>query len=289
MKRLIALVMLVAMVFCACSTEETPQSVNDKNSSQTKNTQKSVFEGSNKICLFENDACSMTLTKAEIDSLSDYCWDVTLVNRTESAQIFTMKRAYVNDFDFDPLWAVRVQAGETLETKIIWQSPDMQERGITQVTRVDFHLSVYEGDAPENSFADTNITVYPSSKSAHIAYLRSRVTTDIDIVDHDSYRFTIVAYDGDTRWGKELKIYAVNSTEKRVVFKLDHVTVNDQPCDPQWSYTLDSGKQGFSSIIWFDTALEELEITGTVQFKYDLLICDENGTVIERIPCTFVP
>lgn len=295
MKRLIALLVLAAMILCACSSEKTP-STEKNNSSQTNKPSgqagqqgEMIFEGSNNVCLFENDACSMTLTKAEIDSLSDYCWDVTVVNCTDRAQIFTMKRAYVNDFDFDPLWVERVEAGRTLETKIIWQSPQMQERGIMQVTRVDFNLSVYEADAPENTVANEQITVYPSTKSAHIDYLRSRMTTDIDVVDNEHFKFVIVGFDGESRWGSELKVYAANHDSFPVIFKLDNVTVNDQPCDPQWSYRLDGGKQGFGSIVWFDSALEELAIEGSMEFQYDLLICDENGTVLERVSHTFVP
>ena len=292
MKRLIALLMLLALLLCACDSEEKTQPSTKPIATEVSYTGENgetIFERSNNVCLFENDACSLTLMKAEIDSLSDYCWDVTLVNRTENAQIFTFKRAYLNEFDFDPLWVQRVEAGQTLETSIIWQYPEMEKRGIMQITRVDFNLCVYEADVAENVIANTDITVFPSTKSAHIDYLRARETTDIDVVENEFYKFTIVGYDGDSRWGKELQVYAANNDEFRVVFRLENVTVNDQPCDPQWSYTLDGGKQGYSSIVWFDSALQELEIDGNLEFEDDLVICDENDTVLERVSHTFVP
>ncbi len=297
MKRIFA-VLLVALSLCACSSGEVAQTqsttavnslVAQQQNYETGANGERIIEGSVDQVLFQNDFCSMTLNKAEIDSLSDYRMDVTLVNRTDTAQVFTFKHAYVNDYDFDPLWVAQVEAGQTVTADIIWTAPAMQERGIAQVTRVDFELCVYAADAPDSVFANEEITLYPSVKSTHITQTRSRVTTDIDVVDNEEIKFVIVSYDGDNRWGKALEVYAQNKTDVRLTFTLENVTINDQPLDPHWRYELNDNKQGNRQILFLDSDLEKLQLEGTLELEYELVVYRENGTELARIPHTFVP
>ncbi len=289
---LLALSCLFALSACSSDAEETTQTTTEPNDIITEPTAEvgehgeMIFESANAKCLFENESCSFTLQKAEIDSLSDYCWDVTLVNRSSTTQIFTVNNVYVNDFAFDPIWAVKVPAGSTIDESIIWTSPEMDARGITQITRVDLDLRVYAEDGSKE-FAGVSLTDYPSGKSAYIPKTRNPKTTDVVEIDNADYTVIITGYDPEHRWGCALELYLYNKTDKTVVFTAENVLLSGCDSDPQWRLTLPAGKQAISQMIWFEDQLEEAgELTG---ISFDLLIKDENGTALVTDSCIYIP
>lgn len=291
--RFLALLLsLCAMLsLCACSSEE-EKSTTEPNTLVTEPTAEVgesgelIYEGANSKCLFENESCSFILQKAEIDSLSDYCWDVTLVNSSSSAQVFTVENVFVNDFAFDPVWAVKVPAGATVEENIIWTAPQMEALGITQITRVDLTLCVNDPTTGKE-FANATLTDYPSGKSAYLPKTRNPQTTDVVLLDNADYTVIITGHNNEHRWGYALELYLYNKTGKTVTLTAKNVLVSGCDCDPQWRYTLPGGKQGFSEMIWFEEQLAEAgEITGV---SFDLQIADENGSPLTTGSYVYVP
>jgi len=294
LKRYLAWVLALGIMFalCACSSEKKPTEAPTvptnllvtEPTAETGMNGEVITEGANSKCLFENEFCSFTLQKAEIDSLSDYCWDVTLVNRTGTEQVFTMDDVYVNDYQLDPNWAVKVPAGMTAEEKIVWPSPEMEALGIMQVTRVDFVLRVNSASA---ELAKVELTNYPSGKSAYIPQARNPMTTDIVLIDNAEYTAIITGFDPDDRWGCKLELYLHNKTGQTVVFSAKNVLVSGCELDPQWRCTVPAGKQSVSQMLWFDEQLEEAgDVTG---ITFDLDISTTSGTVLTGGSYVYVP
>lgn len=295
--RLIALIMALAMLLslAACSSEEasSENTTEKENPLSTEPTAEVgddgelIYEGANGKCLFENEACSITLMKAEIDSLSDYCWDVTLVNSSTSAQIFTVDEVFVNDYSFDPVWAVRVEAGQTLNESIIWSSPEMEARGIMQITRVDLRLRVYAQDDHSQEYANVRLTSYPSGKSAYIPQTRNPKTTDVVLMDTADFTVIITGFDPDDRWGSAMKMYLLNKTQTTAVFTLENVIVGGFDLDPQFKRVLPAGKQVLADVLWFESDLEEV---GTINgITFDLVIRDTDGNGLVQSSHVYVP
>lgn len=288
---LVVLLLILSLSACSSDEPEATQSTTQEAPLVTEPTAEVgengelIYEGANAKCLFENESCSFTLMKAEIDSLSDYCWDVTLVNSTGTPQIFTIDEVYVNDIRFDPNWAVKVEAGKTVDESIIWTAPEMDARKITQITRVDFVLRVYADNGRE--YANVALTSYPSGKSAYIPRERDPQTTDVVLINNEAYTVIITGDDPDNRWGYALELYLQNKSGRNVEFTIENVLVSGEEIDPQWRYAVAAGKQATSEIIWFDHELEELEdITG---ITFELVICDDSGNVLTRESFVYVP
>lgn len=299
--RLISLLLTVLAVFslAACSSKEAPVTeASSETSAAVLPTEdpveigtngERIFDDSRNIVLFEDESCAFTLNKAEIDSLSDYNWVVTLENRTMENQIYTVDEVYVNDIAFDPGWAVRSEAGRTDEEHIIWTAPEMEKRNITQINRVDFRLRIYPDGNSQAAFADEYITVYPSGKSAYLPQNRNPQTTDVVFLDNDSYTFMVTGYDPDSRWGYGLDLYVVNKTDSPVEFFAENVKVNDAPCDPQWACTMGPGKQGTSKMLWFTDALEAAEVEAVSSVNFDLVVRDLSGTQVFKDSYVLIP
>lgn len=290
MKRFLAIFMAVLMLamLCACSGDKAEQTTSST-TEEKQDEQIELGESGERILegtgtLYEDEALSLTLRKAEIDSLSDYNWSVTLVNRSDEDLIFTVDNVYVNNVLFDPNWAVKVEVGDSLDDNLIWSSPEMTARDITEVTRVDLTLRVTSESGKE--YARVDLTNYPSGRSADFTRSRSAQTTDITVLDNESYQVLIVGDDADNRWGFALELYLDNRTEKTVVFSAENVTVNGAASDPQWRCELPAGKRAYSEAVWFDADLNDEDVS-TIGF--DLVIRDTNGNVLTRQSVTYNP
>lgn len=287
MKRFLAFFLAVLMLamLCACSTKEPGKTEAESTTTESVEDEvihSQVFEKTG--VLYSNEDLSLTLRKAEIDSLSDYNWSVTLANMSDDVLIFTFDNVYVNNILFDPCWAVKVDVGDSVDENIIWSSPEMEARGITEITRVDFTLRVIaEGGA---EILNVDLTNYPSGKSADFNRSRSAQTTDIIMIDNESYRALVVGDDSENRWGFALEVYLENNTEQTAVFTVENVMVNGEASDPNWRCELPSGKRAYSELVWFDGDYEG-EAVNTITF--DLVIRDTNGNALMRQSMTYNP
>lgn len=287
MKRFLALFMaiLTLAMLCACSTKEAEKTQAESSSSETVEDEENnsqVYEKTG--VLYSNDDLSLTLRKAEIDSLSDYNWSVTLANMSDDNLIFTVDNVYVNNILFDPCWVVKVGIGDSVDENIIWSSPEMEARGITEVTRVDFTLRVVTDGGKE--ILNIDLTNYPSGQSADFTRSRSAQTTDITVLDNASYCALVVGDDPNNRWGFALELYLENNTEQTVVFTAENVLVNGEESDPMWRCELPEGKRAYSELVWFEGDFEG-EAVNTITF--DLVIRDENGNALMRQSVTYNP
>ena len=298
--RLISLLLALLAVLCltACSSKDVPASQTEDPSEAVLPTEapmemgehgELIFDDSRNITLFENESCSFTLNKAEIDSLSDYNWDVSLMNRAGAVQIFTIDEVYVNDIAFDPGWACKVEGSKATDSHIIWTAPEMEARGITQITRVDFRLRIYPEGGAGSPSADQFITVYPSGRSAYIPQTRNPQTTDVVLLDNESYTLIATGFEPDNRWGYAVNLYLANKTGAPVEFSAESVAVSGDACSPQWACTLGAGKQGSSQMVWLDASLEEAGIEAVSGITFDLVVRDLSGAELFRDSYVLVP
>lgn len=298
--RFISLFLAVLAVFSlsACSSEKAPETQPSSTAARvpvateppavTGEHGELVFEKTSNITLFENESCSFTLTKAEIDSLADYNWSVSLVNKLGNPQVFTIEDVYINDFAFDPIWAVKVESTKTDTSHVIWAAPEMEARGIKQIGRVDFRLKIYPADSPSAPSADEKITIYPSGRSTYIPQNRSPQTTDISIMDDASFTVSATSMDTESRWGYAVDLYLANKTDSPVTFSAESVRVNNLVCSTGWGYALDAGKQGCSQMIWLNEILENSGIEDVSSVSFDLVAKDASGREVLRKACNLI-
>lgn len=298
--RFISLLLAVLAVFSlsACSSKKAPEIQPSSTAvrvpaateppAATGENGELVYEKTANVTLFENESCSFTLTKAEIDSLEDYNWSVSLVNKLGNPQVFTVEDVYINDFAFDPMWAVKVESTKADDSHVIWAAPDMEARGIKEISRVDFRLKVYPVDSPSAPSADEKITIYPTGKSSYIPQNRSPQTTDITIMDDASFAVSATSMDTESRWGYAVDLYLANKTKAPAVFSVESVRVNNLACTPSWGYALDAGKQGYTQIIWLNEVLEKSGIEEVSSVSFDLVARDASGREVLRKSCNLI-
>lgn len=231
----------------------------------------------NEICRFENDICAYRV----IDVLDgeDYTWSVELSNKTDAVLVFSMDQVYLNDCKLDPYWAVSVAAHSTVKTSVSWDSASLDHCKIDAVTRADFTLHVYDGDAV---LVETALTLYPEGESAYAAVERIAQNGETVLLETEEYTVVAIAFDADAEQGCTLSLYLCNNSQREVTFCLNNLRINGQSADPNWLSELGGGKYCYETLSWSKATLSAKEITTVTGMSFDVMVCDADGTTVLR-------
>ncbi len=276
-KRFLALALAAALVFalCACGS-------GDGDAEETIPTE--VQEGNSQITLFSNASCALTLESVGKDGAGDYCWEISMENKTGDTLVFSVDQVYVNEFEADPYWAQFASAWQTTASTISWSASKLDACGIRSVDRVDFLLSVYPKGDSRDLIASEKITVYPNGEAAYQPAAYEAGPDDTVLADAEELYVAATGCDPDGEWGYYLNVYLENRTASAQEYTVDNVKINGQLCDPYWYRTIDAGKKSFTFINWYRDDLEHMEIYEVSKIEFDLLVSDAStgANVLEQ-------
>ena len=95
-------------------------------------------------------------------------------------------------------------------------------------------------------------------------------------VNDENCTFTIKSIDPDGTLGYTLKVFLENKTDLNLMFSLDAVSVNGFMCDPFWGAQVSSGMKANEEITFYESFLEELDITNITDITFTLRIYDSD-------------
>lgn len=264
---LILLVIALALALCACGS-------GDGEGEETLAT--GVPEESALMTLFSNDSCALTLESVGRDEAGDYCWEISMENKTGDQLIFSVDQVYVNEFEADPYWAQYADAMRKTPATISWSSARLDACGIRSVDRVDFVLSVYRNGSSGDLIASEKITAYPNGEAAYQPVAYEAAPDDTVLADAPEAYAAATGCDPDGEWGYYLNVYLENRSDREQEYSVQNVKINGQLCDPYWSRTVDAGKRSFTYINWYTDELEHMEIFAVSKIEFDLVVTDAN-------------
>lgn len=269
-KRWLALALaVIALALCACGSGKKTAAPEDAIPTE-------VQEGSSQVTLFENDACALTLESVGKDALGDYCWEISMENKTGDKLIFSVDQVYVNEFEADPYWAQYADAMRKTPAAISWSSARLDACGIRSVDRVDFVLSVYRNGDSGDLIANEKITVYPNGEAAYQPVAYEAGPDDTVLADTPEAYAAATGCDPDGEWGYYLNVYLENRSGSEQEYTVQNVKINGQLCDPYWYRTVDAGKRSFTYINWYTDELAHMEIYEVSKIEFDLIVNDAN-------------
>lgn len=241
--------------------------------------------------IVDNEDCFFSITAMREDELWGYTWDVYLENRTDKTMMFSLNDVCVNGFVCDPFWGTEITPGMKANESISWIGDSFEENGITDVTEVEFVLTVSDSeDWLADPVLDELFVVYPQGEDAVETYERTAADKEQVIVDNEYCTMIVTGFEEDDFMGYGMKVYLENKTDKKIVFALDDVTVNGYMCDPFWGATIPAGKRSNTTISWFSDTFEENGITQAEEIKGVLSVYDEEtyddyaGETFEVVP-----
>lgn len=256
----IAVFMAVSLTACRGNVEIGPDTTGATTEPQSVvTTAPPVFR---EITLVDDENCTFKITAIGTDDLWGYTLKVFLENKTGRNLMFSLDDVSVNGFMCDPFWASTVNAGMKSNEEICFSASDFERNGITEVTNIEFTLSVYDSDNwTDDRLVDHVFNIYPLGEEAVKPYERKAQPGDTVLFDNENCTMIITGYDPNSTWGYEAKVFLKNNTNKTLMFSLSDASVNGYMCDPYWAVTVAPGKCSNTSIIWSASALEENGIT----------------------------
>lgn len=279
MKRIIALLLAVMMVFClcACGGEDT-SGTNGGDTAKEATTDKAKPKEVNypETVLVDNEYCTFTVKSIDANS-STYTLNVALENKSDVDLMFAVEYTSVDGWMLDPFWAETVTAGMKSNSSICWGTSALKDCGITDVNCINFRLRIYDDNSWDvDAFVNEDFSIYPLGAESFTPELRQSVADDIVLVDNDEYSVIVTGFDPDNLWGYTMKVYLCNKTDKALMFAIDEASVNGYMCDPFWASSVAAGCQEYCDVSWNSSDFEANGISEVEEITLPFHISDDN-------------
>ena len=103
--------------------------------------------GDKEVIVVDDENCTFVILGTYVDSIWGYTVSVYLENKTsDKTLMFSWDDVSVNGFMIDPFWATTVAAGCKKLSGIDFSDSDFKENGITDVTTIEYNLSISDDD-----------------------------------------------------------------------------------------------------------------------------------------------
>lgn len=207
--------------------------------------------------LADDDNIRFEITGTETDPIWGYTWKVTAENKSDRTIMFSIDDVSVNDVMCDPLFAVEVAPGKKANTDISWALEQLEEKGIDEVTKVEFELKAYDSEDFMTDYFEEMFTVYPKGEEAAKNSSREAQESDRVLFDTEQCAMSITKVDPEGDWGYTIHVHLENKMDVPLMFAADEVSVNGIMCDPFWATEVQGGKTSESELSWSSSQFEE--------------------------------
>lgn len=205
--------------------------------------------------LINNNSCQVIITAIDTQNASGYTINVELVNKTDSAQMFSVKYATVDGLSIDPNWASEVAGGSSKESQIIFHKSDYASYNLGFT---DIQLVFVVNDSVETSTQITQqaVRIYPYGAGTASIYTRAEGSKDVVLIDNDAIRVTYIGNSDDDVWGYSANLYIENKTGTNLWVTGNDVSVNGTLLDPFWGTTVPANSSAYTSVCWTASQLQ---------------------------------
>ncbi len=222
--------------------------------------------------IFEQNDIKITVTG--LDNSGFWGPAVKLLIENNSTQNITVqtRNCSVNGIMVDPLFSEDVASNKKANTSIDIFSSELKAAGVSTIKDIEFYFTIFDAES-WNTIVDSEVISLTTSADPSFV----QTYDDSGFVAYDKNGVKIVAKkisSEDSFWGAELYLYIENNTDKNITVQSRDVSVNGFMIDPIFSADIVSGKKAFDSLTFFDSDLEENEITDIVDLELKFIISD---------------
>ena len=288
MKKLLALLLALLMMFsfvaCEKDSDKDTDKDDDKSSVTDKNDGSGEKEDDDKELEFvfeetvvvDNDECLIKITDIDSEDFFGYTLKAELENKSsDKTYVFSVDSASVNGVQCSPLFYSEIAAGKKAKEDISFGGDQLEEKGITEYTDIELTFRVYDSeDWMADDIAVETVNIYPYGEENATKFVRESKDTDNVIMDNEYAKVTVIECGKDEFWGYTASLYIENKSDKTLMISADDVAVNGYMADPLFATSVSEGKVAFSSMSWSDETFEENGITDVEEIEFTLTVTD---------------
>lgn len=257
MKRIIALILAVLMVFCLCACGgESPEGADtaaEKTDKGTGNIDASDVTIEEQVLYDANDI-KITATGLE-DGL--FGTELSLLIENNSSQNITVqaRNANINGYMVDTMMSADVAAGKKANDSLTFETTSLKECGIDTIATIEFSFVIIDFDSFEDIYNTDIITINTSGAEGY-----EQTYDDSGEVLAEVNGIKIVSKglsEKDSFWGPGLIVYIENNSDQDITVQTRDVSVNGFMVETSMSEDVVAGKHAITAVQFFDTDLED--------------------------------
>ncbi|MBR4309047.1 MAG: hypothetical protein IKT58_05580 [Oscillospiraceae bacterium] len=283
MKKLLALLLALAMLLslCACGTSDTDsEDSEDNKSSKTegKATDTSpetvTFE---EVVVVDSAECLIKVTGVNNDDFQGYSLDVYAENRSSDKKYtFSVDSAAINGVNCSTYYYETVEPGKKSNKSIAFLDDDLERYGLGAYTDIELSFRVSDSeDWFADDVANESVHIYPYGEAKATKFVRQAQPGDKVLVDNNDVTVIATGFGMREYWGYCADLYVVNKTDRTLGFSAEDASLNDFMTDAFLDIEyVDAGNSTFGSVIWSESEMEANNITDVTDMEFTLRAYD---------------
>ena len=287
MKKVLTMLLLVAMIFAIAACGDGKKSNDIENSDVTTNQVEKTTEAIStyELVAIDNEEILVKVTGINPNYMYGYAIEAYVKNKSSDTDYtLIIPNASINGVNAYAESLYGVNAGEEKEITIFFTNiKTLIENDIGEFS--DIKLTFLVRDASDwyiEPLAQETVNIYPLGKDKATKFVRETLATDEILVDNDEVTIIVTDYDLNGEYGYTINLYLVNKSEKFHKYTYTYVTINGHEFISVWEKTLTPNTVSFDSAVFMDFELEEIGVDGAdiKEISFDLKVSDDSEDVV---------
>lgn len=238
-------------------------------SEQVSNTSNSKVEIEEQV-IFEKNSIKVTATSINVNGLFGADINVKIENNSSANITVQAQSCCVNDVMVDTIFSADVAIGKTANDSITLSSSDLKAANISTIKDIELALHIFDSDSWETIMDSDIINITTSADKSYV-----QTYDDSGIVAYEDSQYKIIVKklnSSDSFWGFDVYLYIENNSDKDVTIQVNDVSINGFMVDPAFSCEVRAGKKAFDTITFFESDLEDNNITdiSEIELKFHI-------------------
>ncbi len=233
------------------------------------------------VVLVDNEYVTVIIENQDYDENHNYAIDFYLLNKTDTAIMFSTREVSVNGYMVSSSFSKEVLPGKTAFTTMEFYKSTLEDTGIANVDNIECNLVAYDSDNwSTDDFVNEVVVLKAGSEEGEEAADVSQNSGFEKKVVVDNEECTINITGVNPKKDYEISVQLENkSTDKSYRYSIENIFVNGVQSDAYLGTVVAAGKKANDVITFSSTEVKRFKENGITEYT-DIEICfrvyDEN-------------
>lgn len=229
------------------------------------------------------DELGIKITATGIDNDGIFGKELNLlIENNSDTDLTTQVRAVsVNGYMVDTMMSTDVAAGKKTNDAITFMRSDFEKLGITEIADIEFYFHIFTSEGWDE-YLDTELIQIKTSVAESYEYTYD--DSGEELYNENGIRIVSKGVsDEESIFGPGLVLYIENLTEQSITVQSRDSSVNGFMIDAMLSEEVSAGKRAITAMTFFESALEENDISEItdLEFYFHIFTTDGWNTIVD--------
>lgn len=225
--------------------------------------------------IYDKDDLKVTVKSLKFDGWLGPELKLLIENDTDRTLTFQAKDVVINGFMIDPYMSADVAPGKKVNDGLTITESALELANIETIQYIELRFRIIDFENYTNSFDTERIRI---ETSADPGYVQTVDDSGQLMAERDGIRIILKELETeDSFWGADIFVLVENNSEKDVSVQVRDVSVNGFMISPSFHVDVLAGTKVFSKLSFFESDLEENDITDIEELELYFHVFDKEG------------